>query len=554
MNPLIYFDAFTHIGPKANVHGAQPWSLDQLVVEMRHCSISGALVSSISSVHYDPMLENRRLSGQLSKHDFLFPIWNAMPHWTGEFPPPEELAGLMEQAGVRAVTLYPKTNGWGIQSKTSQPLLEALERSQTLTILSLPEIDVSGVENLLENHPGLPLLLTGISWGCQRQIIPLLLRHQNLHIIFDHFQINRGVEWLVEKGCENQLLFGSNATDMSMGAHRAYIDYADIPDSARAKIASGNLIRLLKGIKPPREMINRDEDEIMTEARQGKPLSALVLDFHAHILDEGLNGGGGSYTMFNGGPSGVHQLAKRLGIDGIGLMSWNGTVHVQADEGNACVRAALDALPADFSWGLATFDVARESRKEIEQKLQTIFKDPRFLGIKPYRTYGKFYDDPAYDAVWEFGNQRGLYALFHPQRADLGEFDKPCSRYPNLTFVAAHCGGSYQAADAAIAKARQYPNFMIEITLTPVCMGIIDYLVQGAGADRVFFGSDQPMRDPRQQLGWVVYSRLSVEDKKKVLGLNAQALLERIKSSPAPAMAGRDCSTLDGDTLGARTK
>ncbi len=59
---------------------------------------------------------------------------------------------------------------------------------------------------------------------------------------------------------------------------------------------------------------------------------------------------------------------------------------------------------------------------------------------------------------------------------------------------------------------------------------MIEYLVEGCGAGRVLYGSDQPMRDPRQQLGWVIYSKLSLADKKKVLGLNAKKLLDRIRA------------------------
>ena len=49
------------------------------------------------------------------------------------------------------------------------------------------------------------------------------------------------------------------------------------------------------------------------------------------------------------------------------------------------------------------------------------------------------------------------------------------------------------AADHAIAKAKKHPNFIAEITLTSVPCGVIDYLVEGCGADRVVYGSDQPM-------------------------------------------------------------
>lgn len=535
---LTFFDAFTRFGPKPSVHGSQPWSLDHLLTEMRHCSISGALVASTACIHYDAMLENRRLVERIREHDHLFPIWNAMPHWTGEFPEPAELTREMRGAGVRAVTLHPRFNGWDLLSESSRPLLEELERTRTLVIIDMrSEIDEPALETITARHPEMRVLLFGVSWTRQRSVIPILLRRPNVHIAFDHFQINRGLETLVAMGCEDQLVYASNATDMSMGAHRMYVDYADLPLATRRKIAGGNLTRLLGGLEPPRLAHNPAEDAIMAEAREGAPLSDLVIDFHAHMLDNGLHGGGGAYTMFGGDAPGQRALAERMGVDGVGIMSWNGTVGVHADEGNACVRTALDQLP-DTWWGLASFDVIRQPPDEIRARLAQEYADPRFLGLKPYIRYGKHYDDPVHDPLWEFGEARGLYALLHPCRDDLSEFDALCPRYPGLTFVAPHCGASYEMADRAIARARKYPNFLIEITLTPVCLGVVDYLVEGAGADRVLYGSDQPMRDPRQQLGWVVYSRMPVEQKRMVLGQNAQRLLAGIRARQAAAAGG----------------
>jgi predicted TIM-barrel fold metal-dependent hydrolase len=526
---MVFFDAYTRFGPKPNQHAAQPWTLEHLIDELDHCSISGALVTSTQCSIYDPMHENRLLSLALEDHENLFPLWNVIPHWTGEFPKPDALLAEMTANGVAAVTICPKTNGWNLMSATSEPLLRALEQSRTLTIVDFAaELTGDALEPFVEKYRSLPILLHGVHWTKQRLVIPLLFRHPNLHISFDQFQICRGPEWLVERGLEDQLLFASNAIEMSAGAHRFYVDYARIPRTAKEKIAGGNLTRLLKGVGPAVERENPGHDEMTREATLGKPLSATVYDMHSHILHEGLNGAGMSYVMFDGGPSGLLRINQEVGVDAVGVMSWNGTVSANADSGNDCTRAALDALPPDY-WGLATFDVAHDSADEMRQKIEAMFADSRVVGFKPYLTFGKHCDDPAYDVWWEYGSSRGLYALVHPSRSDLSEFDSLCSRFPSMTFVAAHCGGSYEAADHAIEKAAKYPNFQIEITLTPVCAGIIDYLVRGSGADRVLYGSDFPMRDPRQQLGWVVYSRLSEEDKRAVLGLNAKRLISRIR-------------------------
>ncbi|MFA9479548.1 amidohydrolase family protein [Phycisphaerales bacterium AB-hyl4] len=523
-----FFDAFTRYGPKPFQHGAQPWRLEHLIEEMDHCSISGALVTSTACTLYDPMRGNLELVETLAPYDHLFPLWNVMPHWTGEMPEPEALTALRQEYAVAAVTLSPTTNGWRIPAATSRPLLDELQRTATLTILDMRDAGEADVEYLVEAYPKLPILMVGLGWSRQRWALPMLLHHRNLHVAFDHFQINCGLEWLAQRGCEDQLVYASNATDMSMGAHRCYVDYADVSDDVRAKVAGGNLVRLLHGVKPPRVHVNGREDELMTAGRRGEPLPTPVLDMHTHILDEGLNGAGGAYTMFEGGPAGVARLARRMGVDAMGMMSWHGPVATFADDGNRCVRAALDAMPDDY-WGLGTFDVVHDSPEQMRRNMEACFADPRMLGLKPYPHYGKHYDHPDYEPWWHFGEEHGLYALLHVNRQDLSEIDALAPAWPGLTFVVAHCGSSYVMADHAIRVARAWPNVMLEITLTPVCMGIVDHLVNGAGADRVVYGSDLPMRDPRQQMGWVVFSRLGLEAKRQVLGLNARGMIDAIR-------------------------
>lgn len=101
-------------------------------------------------------------------------------------------------------------------------------------------------------------------------------------------------------------------------------------------------------------------------------------------------------------------------------------------------------------------------------------------------------------------------------------------RFPEVSWLIPHSGGSYAFAEQVAACIQEHPNVYAEITLTPVANRVIEYLVEATDEDHVLFGTDSPMRDPRQQLGWVLWSDLPLETRKKILGLNFQRILDRV--------------------------
>lgn len=524
----VFFDAFTRIGPRQRKHPAEAWTLAELLAEMDHCSVSGALVASTQSLSYDAAFGNAALSDALKSYPFLHAIWNVLPHQTGEFPSPRELGRRMRDHNVRAVTLSPRSNAWDWASDQARPILEWLAENRVLTLVDRSEFEhYRDFNAFLTTNPRLPVLLTGAGWSEQRFVLPLLAMHPNLHLSFERFQIHYGMEYLAAQGFADRMVFASNAPTMSMGAHRCFIDYANVPAEVKAKVAGGNLTRLLDGQKTGRIWTNPNEDEIMTAARKGEPLPVPLIDMHMHILHEGMNGAGEHYRMDRGGPSGVFSLLGRLGCQGGGFMSWNGPVGCDSAGGNECVRLALEAAPPGY-WGLGTFDPVHYKPDEMLRLIHDLYEDKRFVGMKPYPRFGVEYHHASYAPWWEFGNEHGLYAIIHRVRSDFLEVETLAGRYPNVRWVVAHCGSDFRTADMAIEAMRKHSNIFAEITLTPVPLGIIDYLVAHAGPDRVIYGSDLPMRDPRQQLGWVVFSRLPLERKMRVLAGNALGVLRPV--------------------------
>lgn len=523
---LYFFDCYTKIGPDKVIHPANRWRLDELTREMDYCSVSAALVAYTLSSTYDLHHSNLELTRMLAPHPNLYAIWNVMPHASGEFPEPGKLTELVKQHNVRAFSIQPLSNSWDWRSHASKELFEWISAHKMLISTQASEMGRwSDVEDFLQMYPEVPLLLNRISYGEQRFIIPLLDKYKNLHICFDTFQINEGIEYFVGKGLENQILFGSSAPAMSLGAHRTFIDLARVDQNVKRKIAGENLKRLLRlEVLPPKKE-NKQEDYLMKSVRTGSPPPTPILDMHMHILDTGLFGVGRHYRMQNGDPKGVFNAVGKIGYQGGGMMSWNGIQSYVSEAGNQTTKNALDLSPGGY-WGLGTFDPSHYSQTEIEQQIKEVYSDRRFIGMKPYHFFGVEYHDKRYDTWWEYGNKNQFYALIHHSASDLREVDALAGKYPAVRWVVAHTGSNYRTADMAIEMMKKYPNVFAEITYTSVTGGIIERMVSEVGDSRVVYGSDLPMRDPRQQLGWVVFSNLPVSAKEKILGYNAARIIK----------------------------
>ena len=75
-----------------------------------------------------------------------------------------------------------------------------------------------------------------------------------------------------------------------------------------------------------------------------------------------------------------------------------------------------------------------------------------------------------------------------------------------------------------IDAVRKYTNIYLETCSSLAWYGLIERLVQKAGADRVVFGTDMPFMSPDQQIGRILFAKISDDEKRNVLGRNAEQL------------------------------
>ncbi len=158
-----------------------------------------------------------------------------------------------------------------------------------------------------------------------------------------------------------------------------------------------------------------------------------------------------------------------------------------------------------------------------------------FRGIKIHPSWhGHFADDEKYRPVYEYARAKKLVILSHTWTESLtnpvqkfsvpSHFEKYVSEFPDVTLILGHSGGRFEGINEAIKLGRKYPNVCFDVAGDIYIDGFVETLILNASAEKVLFGSDYPMMDPRIMLGVVMGSGISEEDKEKILCGNASRL------------------------------
>ncbi len=249
-------------------------------------------------------------------------------------------------------------------------------------------------------------------------------------------------------------------------------------------------------------------------------MNTPVIDFHCHV---GCLGAG----HFQDDPERYIRIMDAAGVDRSCINCIN---YGDASRGNDIVAGFVERRPDRFI-GVAyvTPSYPDEAVPELERAFDEL--GLRFLKLYPEHA-GIPVDDAAYFPVFEWADDRGIAILSHASHAfDADVLTRPsrfvglANRFQRVHWVLGHSGNSMQGQAEAVGAAQKCPNIYLETCTSMGEHGTIEYLVRGAGEDRVLYGSDMPLMDARLQVARIATANISDEAKRKVLGLNAMGLL-----------------------------
>lgn len=241
---LRWIDCNARIGRWSNPQPEQFTDIDGLTAAWDRAGIEGGLVYHAWAWEWSPVRGNEALLELPDEHDRVRPCFVALPHATREMEPVLQLARTARAAGG-AVRIFPGKHAWSVNDWCAGALFDALACARVPMLMDIGEAGWGAIAGILDAHPRLPVIVLESFYRIDRNLYPLMQRHENLHLEANTYGAFQGIEAIVERFGAERLIFGTGLPNLETGGPMALVAYAEISDEDKAKIASGNLLRLL---------------------------------------------------------------------------------------------------------------------------------------------------------------------------------------------------------------------------------------------------------------------------------------------------------------------
>jgi predicted TIM-barrel fold metal-dependent hydrolase len=248
---------------------------------------------------------------------------------------------------------------------------------------------------------------------------------------------------------------------------------------------------------------------------KGSPLEGeVVIDAHMHI------GKFYNFLIPRAEESDMMVSAGRIGIQrmyGSSIVALRG----DAESGN---NDAL-ALHAKYPGRFFPYFVFKPNYPEEAERTIALAETTKMPRFKIHDDGNDLpYDDKLYFPLYEYANRIEGVILVHTYgKKHVVPIMKVAEEFPRIKILLGHSGIFEEEIYAEAV--RKHDNIWLETCSSFAWYGLIERLIAMGGADRVLFGTDMPFMSPDQQIGRVLFARITDEAKRMVLGLNAQRLL-----------------------------
>lgn len=525
------FDANCAVGRHLHWHGGQPQSAEDLLAALDHHGVGQALVLDSLAREHHPQDGNARVTATVADQPRLRAVWGLLPTvGTDEQPGGEALLAALRAARVGAVAFHPGQFRFTLDDWCVDAVLEPVAAAGVPLFIcpnefgpagpgAMDQTDWSGVVALCRRWPNLPVIVSESRVRrSQRLAYRALEAADNLHLELSGWWLHRGIEFLSRTFGAHRLVYGSNWPLYGMGQTLAMLACAEIDDADRRLIAGDNLRRLVAWADPapepaPAITFPPPADPYVAWGRSGQPPAdePAVVDCHGHLGPTAAH-----YHIPDGTLPAVVAEMGRHGVERTCVFSFTG-VFGDEQPGNDLVAAAVAAYPERF----VGFTLVNPNHGAAA--MQAELERGAALGLRGVKLIAAYHGYPEEGELirvacaWAHEHEQ---LILHHHWGSPAWLEKLLVDYPRACFLTGH-------STAAYAELMRRHEHLYVCTCPLLGPTAAEDLVAALGAERILFGSDLEDLPIAWGLGPLLFARLSVSEKRAILGNNLRGLLAR---------------------------
>lgn len=241
------FDCYCSFGRTPVVQSRFASTASELCNELEYCGIDQALVFHSAQRFSSPVLGNELVIEETKGFPKLHPTWAILPHQTGEQLPPDKFVEQMKEKGIKALYAFTEEHGYLFDEIVFGELFEEMvSRSIPLLVRST----WPAIYGVLKQFPKLTLICVGHGpHGHDRYFRPLIEKFPNFYIDTSSYLQDGGIEDFCEKYGGDRMVFATGYPQNCIGGPVMRLACAVIKDSYKESIGSGNITRILEGVR-----------------------------------------------------------------------------------------------------------------------------------------------------------------------------------------------------------------------------------------------------------------------------------------------------------------
>lgn len=250
-----------------------------------------------------------------------------------------------------------------------------------------------------------------------------------------------------------------------------------------------------------------------------------IIDFHTHpFLEEKEN-----MCFYPGTVS--ESVDFLFDMERAGISRFAGTVLDKSDKGiDGIIASNRRACELYGLWGEKYIpgihihpDYLDESEREIAIARE---RGVRLIGELVQYMHSYRFDHPKMNELLSLLDGGDEVISLHSADPDVADMERLAAEHKDKTFVFAH-PGDLNRLPKHIEAMKRCENVYLDLSGTGLFRyGMLKFLVDSVGAERILFGTDYPICNPGMYINAVLFEKISDKDKELILSGNAKRLLK----------------------------